>query len=65
MLHSWHVAMVEVQPLHVLVTASGSRRAVASSFAIAAFVRTVNQEMRAQKSGLWCMATCVHGNNLA
>ena len=65
MLHAWHFAMVEVQPLHVLVTALGSRRAVASSLAIAAFGRAFNQEMRAPRSGLSCMATCAHGNDLA
>ena len=34
-LHAWQFAVVVVQPFHVLVTALGSRRAVASGLAIA------------------------------
>ena len=38
-LHRWHFGMLELQPVYLLVTALGSRLAVASNLAVAALGR--------------------------
>ena len=55
--------MLELQPVYLLVTALGSRLAVASNLAVAACGRGSRYKVGEQKAELWCMATREHGND--